>query len=540
MNTRVAMLVTGLLVAIGVLAGVGWWKVRNLAQARESAADSAAHVDRARETRTTPVALVAPTPLPTGLPLLGADGDASSAVDRAGLRSLLAQAKFADLTRYLERLQADFEADPSRELLPMDAGDAFASAEPELLAPLDAWAAAAPGSFAPYLARAAHWESTAYARRGGKFVQDTAEADLSAMHEALERGLADAGRALALRPKLVAARRLQILLDRATSRPGATREAIDAALVACPTCFQVRVTYLYSLTPRWGGSYQQMDAFARAAADPAQPRLGLLAGYADEDRADVLRRDKRLDEARAAIERATALGERWEFLVQRAKIDAARGDRDHAVADLDRALALRPRHPEVLFERAWLAMDQKRWEAAGQDLLAGLRIVPTNDTGRAMHHTVVTGLVQAAWQAHQAGEHAVALRRIDLAAELGPGDPYVQRWRTGIVSGSQTPSPADPADPLEQAVRDHPDDFRAHQQLDLALARKGERARIVTMWTDYLARHPDDGPAYLERGGTYYHTGHLSEARADVARACELGVSEGCVRKKQLAAAPAP
>lgn len=54
------------------------------------------------------------------------------------------------------------------------------------------------------------------------------------------------------------------------------------------------------------------------------------------------------------------------------------------------------------------------------------------------------------------------------------------------------------------------------------------------MWTAYLARHPNEGRAYLERGGANFHLGKRAEARADAAKACELGVSEGCEREKQI------
>jgi tetratricopeptide (TPR) repeat protein len=417
----------------------------------------------------------------------------------------------------------------------MDAADAFGSAEPELRASLDAWAAATPASFAPYLARAAYWRATAHAQRGAKWVRDTPDEDLAAMKDPATLGLADAARALSLRPRLVAARRLQIQLGLLASSRAARREAIDGALAACPSCFQVRVTYLFSLTPRWGGTYDEMDSVARAATDLAHPRLRLLGGYADHDRARLLLGEKRLDEARAAIDRATALGDHWEFLVERARIAVARGDVDAAVADLDRAAALRPGLPDILFERAWGRMSQRRWEAAGLDLLAALRAAPTDATGRKMHRTVVDGLVFAAGEAHRAGRRDEALRVIDLAAELSPTDPNVQSRKASIVSGDRASAPAGELPPLEQAVRDRPDDFRAHQQLDHAWARQGQLDRVVAMWSDYLARHPGDGPAHLERGGAYFHQRKLAEAHADASRACDLGVSEGCARKQQLA-----
>jgi 3-methyladenine DNA glycosylase/8-oxoguanine DNA glycosylase len=73
----------------------------------------------------------------------------------------------------------------------------------------------------------------------------------------------------------------------------------------------VRVAYLFSRTPRWGGSYAEMDAYAASAPVEKNARLRVLAGYADYDRADLLlRSDPR--GALQAIERACALGENWQ------------------------------------------------------------------------------------------------------------------------------------------------------------------------------------------------------------------------------------
>jgi tetratricopeptide (TPR) repeat protein len=531
MSNHWPLIAAGTLLILGAGVGVGVWKVRVRADE--------ARADEARAVRTSAVTVVAPAPLPTGVPLLGvdgksADGEPTQYVDRPALRSLLARGHFADLTRDFERLEADFEADPSRECWPMDAADAFASAEPELQGPLDTWVTATPQSFAPYLARATYWKATAHARRGGKVMKDTPEVDRASMEDAVAAARADLTRALAARPNLVAARRLQIQLDMLTGSRDDARAAVDAATATCPTCFQVRVTYLFSLTPRWGGTYEAMSTFAGAAPVAGNPRLRLLAGYADHDRARVLHAEKRFDEARAAIERATALGAHWEFLVERAKVDSLRGDVDHAVADLDRAALLRPGLPEVLFERAWAQMDKKRWEPAGLDLLAGMRVDPTDARARQMHPTVVKGLIHAAAEAHHAGRREDALRLIDLAAELGPTDHDVHQWKEAIVSGKSGPPAASDLEPLEKAARDQPDDFRAHQQLDYALARQGQMPRVIEMWTEYLSRHPNDGPAHLERGGAYVRLRKLAEAQEDAAKACELSVSEGCVRQKQI------
>jgi tetratricopeptide (TPR) repeat protein len=486
------------------------------------------------------VAEVAPAPLPTALPLIGADGQDADGyptryVDRAALRSLLWHKRYADLTRYLEEFQAAFEVDPRREYWPADAGEAFTSAEPSLLPALDAWVEATPESFAPYLARGNHWVDVAYARRGTQWARDTAPEQFVAMEEALKRGMADLDHAISLRPRLVAAWRTKIRALKSRATGPEMRQAVNAALAVCPACFQVRATYMASLVPRWGGSYEAMRGFAQEGDAALNPRLRLLPGYIDEDRANLLRIDQKYAEALTAIERACALGEYWEFLEERARIRDRLKDGTGAMTDVERAFAARPGHPRLVILRAYLHYRAQRWEPAGRDLLAGLRMDPTDDTARFILDSVVKGLVYEGWVHHQAGRREQAIQVYDLAAELAPRNHEVQGRRHSIIAGAGGNSPEELAR-LEEQVQRSPDDLRALQQLDYALARRGEFQRIVDLYTAYLARHPQDGQAYLERGGAYFHLRRLPEARADARRACELGVSEGCAREKQVAA----
>lgn len=139
------------------------------------------------------------------------------------------------------------------------------------------------------------------------------------------------------------------------------------------------------------------------------------------------------------------------------------------------------------------------------------------------------GLDWQGWEHHKAGRRDDALRVYDLAADLAPNDRAILGRRTKIIVGDAPDIPA-----LEAAAKRAPDDFRAHQTLDYALAKKGQTARVVEMWTEYLSRHPKDARAYLERGGAHFQLKHRDQALADAARACELGSSEGCAREKRV------
>lgn len=495
----------------------------------------------ARAARQTPVLDVPPAPTPIALPLVGPEGRdrddyPTQYVDGPAFRRLLLDRAYAELNLYFDRLQTSFEADHRAEYWPLDAADAFASADPLLREMLDGWVTATPDHFAPYLARATHLVDAGYTARGTAFTKDTPEGDFAAMNASFTPALADIDRALVLRPKLVAAHRQAIKIAMA-SRRGSVKASADAALAICPSCFQVRATQMFGTAPRWGGNEAAMRDIARTAPVGANRRLRLLAGYVDLEQAKTQRGEGRLDEARITIERACALGDHADFLQERAHVRHARRELPGALADLDRALELRPGLPDLLRSRVRVHLAASHPDLAAKDLLGVLRISSTGSETRDLLGTVVKNLVYESWQRDRAGDRQEALRLIDLAAGLAPNDPEVIRRRNAYVVQSSGTSPSDLVQ-LEQNARDAPDDFRAHQQLDYALARQRQFGRIVEMWNAYLLRNPNDARAYFERAGTYHHLGRPTERQADFTKACELGSVEGCAAKKRFGAAP--
>jgi tetratricopeptide (TPR) repeat protein len=523
--------VLGLMIVttIGVAVFIGV-RIRGQFQAAASASGSAA---QGRVERTTPLVEVAPGPVPTKLPLIGseeksADGYPLANVDAVGLRSLMWHSRWDDLDRWFGEYQDAFEKDEKCEYWPLDAAMTFGSAESSLTPKLDAWVAARPKSFAALLARGSHRLGVAWAMRGNKYVGETHGDNLKAMRDQVALALADLDAAIALRPKLVAAMHLRM---RTLSLVGGREEKlaeVNRATKLCPGCFAIRASYLVNTTPRWGGTYEVMRAFAATCDSKRNARCRWLGGYPDFDQAQVAELAKRHDDAAAAIERALSFGDNPTFLGERGEIRLRAEQWEAALADFERAVAVRPNETSFVFGRAHALFALKRWEPAGAAFLSGLRVDPTDGNAKRLAANVVQGLVYDGWEHHKAGRRDDALRVLDLAAELAPTDREVLSRRSWVILGTEQPDiPA-----LEAAVAKSPDDLRLHQQLDYALALKNNFARVIEVWTGYLARHPEEGRAYLERGGAYFRLGKRAEAKADAARACDLGINEGCARAK--------
>lgn len=509
------------IVALSVAIAVKW-------RLDDAKADQALKLSRLK-----PFVEVAAVPEPKGLPLLGlegfdADGYPTQWVDQAGLRSLLKHRRFDALDAAFTHLQDAFEKNPRFEYWPADAADAFGSAEPSLRPLLQDWVAHSPDSFAAWLALGTHLEAVAHVQRGAKAARETSGGEFDEMRETLPVALEALEHALRLHPRLVAARSEQLwvlVLMGDAFRFQDTRRLADQS---CPSCFLHRVVVVQSLRPRWGGTYAAMRAAAKSAPVAENPRLRFLTGLVEVDRAELAVHDDRLPDAMEEVEKACALGEYWAFLRQRAHVERRARAFDGARRDLDRALELRPGSPDVLIERAELYLDLKDGERAGKDLLTALRVNPSHFRGEQVYGPTVQTLIHDAWVFRNAGQRDDALRVLDLASELAPLDGEVLGRRVLVLTEGDAGIAG-----LRAQAEATPDDFRSQQVLDYALAKEKRYDEVVALWTAFLTRHPEEGRAYSERAGAFHQLGRQRETVADLEKACELGVTEGCARLRR-------
>lgn len=304
------------------------------------------------------------------------------------------------------------------------------------------------------------------------------------------------------------------------------RREVDDATRTCPGCSRVRIVYLLDTTPRWGGTYDAMQAYAATCDARINVRCKTLPGFVDYDKADLAWIADRLPDAEALMDRAVALGDSPLFLLERANIRNARQEYAQGLADADKGLSLWV-EPGLLAARASALASLDRWGEAPESLLAALRIEPTHSHGKSLTSWIAKGTAVEAWNDVHAGHRDEGLRLFDLAADLLPLDRDIQVYRARALLGDDDhPDIA----AIEAQVKQNPDDLRLHQRLDYALSEKRDFARIAAMWTEYIDRHPDDARAHMERSGTYFQLGRHAEANADALKACELGINEGCMR----------
>jgi tetratricopeptide (TPR) repeat protein len=455
-------------------------------------------------------------------------------VHQALLRSLLFHRRFDELTKHLEDFQTAFESNATLESWPDDAATALGTGEPELEPLLDAWVKVAPDSFAPLLARGEYWVRSGWARRGTELSAATPREDFAAMEAAFVRARRDLGRAIELRPRLVAALRRLIEVAMASSQPEALDRAFQDAIRACPTCLTPRAQVMRSLEPRWGGSLEIMEAFAASQAIAGAPRLAFLRGYADEERVTQFELKNDLEGAFRAADQAVAAGEHFRFYWRRGRLRLFRGT-EAALQDLRRAQELNSGAPGIMVSMARAYQLARQWQASALWLRTALQISPLDAKARNWFADILRGLRGEALRQAKLGEAQKALKLIDLALDLAPADLEATAIQATLLRGPGEAGDSTVA-ALERRRTTAPSDGDNLRRLTQALTDRGEHQKVVALWTAALRNENLVGRASLERGAALVRLGRGEGALVDARRACEEGLSQGCALAATLEA----
>ncbi len=311
------------------------------------------------------------------------------------LRAALARRDFGLLERTLVAAQDAFERSVAHEDSLWAAYYGFAWPNPTFEPLLSEWVRSDPRSFSARAARAVHYDALGRASRGRAWASATSDAQISQMTEYLNMAAVDCLAALQARPRLLPCHILMLDVMKAGSAgPLAKRTYVTAALREDPGSYQIRRAYMHSLTPRWGGSHEEMAEFARSSQEHAtsNPRLKLLLGYVAWDKGNMAVARGRPSESLPHFEEALRSGDDPLFLSDRG--------------------------------RAYYRLE--RWALAQADLAKALQLAPNGwSYGIVRLHEAFLYSGGALFMLRREAEAAPFFRR---AAEVDDSDPEVRRW----------------------------------------------------------------------------------------------------------------
>ncbi len=323
---------------------------------------------------------------------------------------LLDKRDYSALERLLGGHQWAFEADSDSSRQLENAFDAFRKVPRSGEAALNEWVGKYPASYAALVARGSYYYAQGLDARGTAFIKDTPDENVEAMRVYMRKARRDLERSLKLTQRPYLSRLLLMSVTRAAGgRRGAKAQYVEAAKLA-PQSVELRLAYMTSLEPRWGGSFAEMEAFAAesraqlkdsAAAARVAARIPAyraherqrakdftqalqlydesIALYADAralcERSYVLSQLKRDAEAFADVKLALSKVRDIRYCLDRAVSAAARiNAADDAIGVLNLVIEVDPRSHHAYNQRGWKHQQQGRQELAFQDYLASAKL----------------------------------------------------------------------------------------------------------------------------------------------------------------------
>jgi hypothetical protein len=153
-------------------------------------------------------------------------------------------------------------------------------------------------------ARATYLSAAGIKARGGAYRSETPDENFRKMEVLTSQAIKVFEKSLVLEPKLSPAHADLVMLGGYGATKETVRRAYEHGMRIAPHCTELTENYMHQLEPKWGGSMEQMDAYARQLAPLARryPQQKLTMILPDYERAKVLDRDEKEAESAALLE----------------------------------------------------------------------------------------------------------------------------------------------------------------------------------------------------------------------------------------------
>jgi tetratricopeptide (TPR) repeat protein len=444
------------------------------------------------------------------------------------LRDHLEKKNYPELNKILADFQEASQQDIYQEKQLFTAYDAFEIEDPDYEPLFNSWVETYSDHYQPYLARANYFYTMAWHARGGKWASETKQEQFDRMKTYFEKAATDIKTTLEINSQSLVAYKLLIgILGSQQGADRLMRGVLDQAVSFQPATYNVRLNYLHFLSPRWGGSFEQMQSFVNESLQyvDQNPKLNLLEGriYAEAAFSQYL--NDKYSVAEELYTKAISYGDRPYNYLSRGKTRYKRENYQGALEDLNRAIDLDSEDAEHYYWRSKIYSKLEKYDDAASDIaIAGL-LAPWDEKIQSRKDWLVSKLIRLGYELNRARKHEAAIEKFNAALSLDPTHADAYNRKAGALIKLNELDEALPHAKL--AVEYDPDNFAFYQKLDWILAQRKDWDQVISYWSQYIDLHPDDGAAYVERGGAFYHKGDLRSAVADAKIAADLGNPQG-------------
>ena len=443
------------------------------------------------------------------------------------LRKLLHEKKFNQLNDILETFQSDTLNDIANEDRLIDAYQAFATEDERWELLLNEWVTKSPDNYQPYIARAKYYYTKGWKFRGSEWASETDPKQFDLMNEQFDLAIKDIETSQKLEPQSMIGYSIAINIAKTRGDRSQAKQTLEKALQINPLTYWVRVAYMESLLPQWGGSFDDMQLFAASSYTQVSrnPLLHLLFGKIYMDVGAMYERRKMYKYADELYSKALEYGDLYGAFSKRGRVRIRQERFAEAYDDLTNAIRLFPESSYSLSLRAIALSKLADYENATTDMEKALILDPTDEIVLNRNDRLVSEMERTGYEMDKGRKYDEAIDIFSLAIKLHPNDAslYDRRARAFIATNKNSKALVDE----RKAIELEPDNFRYVRMIDWLLAKQKKWDDIITHWNNYIELQPEDGRAYVERGGAYYRKGDIRSAVADAKTAADLGNAEG-------------
>lgn len=474
------------------------------------------------------------------LPSLGQTSRYRRKVDKSTLLYLFENQGFKHLNTKLGGFQKAYEDDYQEEDNLFSAFEVFYKADPSYKLLLDAWVKQFTALYIPYVARANYYCACAWEVQGPEGLRETDQKKIKEMERYFSLALLDIAKALKMNARLDVCYAMKVEIGMARGDEDLKNKALAEALKYHPYAYRVRLKYVYSLAPRWGGSYRKMEKFIDGCTKyiTYNPKLKELSASIHAERGSSYYNEGKYEQAVKMYTVALNYSDHPSYYAYRGDAYSQLHDYKQALADYDQALELSPNDPDYQRrkEQVLSSLDRVSY-AQGQNKQAK-RLKPNVKWDQEQEQLSVDGEMQANKHAKKASEYAragnyeEAIRELNEAIRLSP-DEYTFYYNRAMYSLQCNNSESALQDFLHvvELNRDYVDSYI---RITLIYASRNMYDEALNTINTAILLDPKNGEAFYYRGMIYEKKGMNMEALQEVRQACELGYQRACREYKQI------
>jgi len=446
------------------------------------------------------------------------------------VRALFKNERFGALSVMMDKYLAAIKSNPADEFLIRDFLLVFSEPSPDCERLLFKWKGTFPYNYQPYLALAQYYHQRGWENRGSRSFQGTSNEHFQKMEDCFQQAEENIQKALKMKPDLLPAYGMLISIY-GVSRPDREKELITArALALFPHSYLIRKEIVSSQTPRWGGSYEQMQAVARDAEpyNRINPNMTKLYGYIFEDQAWYLKRAQQYDKAVDLLRDALAFGERAALHEQIAEIYYYNlKDSPRALEEINEAVRLGLRASCYLL-RSKIYYKLEDYANSLGDLETAIRADPFYDETGKWARGAGRDLMLQGQEKYKSRHVRAAIGLFNVSLKFNDRDYETFYWR-GKAFFDKGDAGAALKD-FEQALALNPGDFQSVSMISDIASSERQFDYSLGYWERFLKLEPKHTGAYLKRARVYYYKNDFENCLKDLNQSCRLGNREACTR----------